>query len=424
MHVENIFKRSHEKRPFKLEKITDAILKAMISVKNGDLEDAEKIANDVNKNLIARAIKIPNYTPNVEEIQDLVEKKLMQSEFLDVAKAYILYRNTQNRKRQRNVFEKRITLKPYEYPELYEYVPAIRHSYWIHTEFNFTSDIQDFKTKLSDLEKNAIKNTMLAISQIEVAVKSFWGDVYHKIPKPEIGSVGATFAESEVRHADAYSHLLEILGLNAEFKDLKKNPVIMKRVRYLEAALASSKSEENKEYSEAVLLFSLFIEHVSLFSQFLIIMAFNKHRNMLKGVSNVVEATSKEEQIHGDFGIDLIKIIKAENPSWFDVLYESRIQDLCKNAFEAESAIIDWIFEKGELDFLPKKEINEFIKDRFNRSLESIGVEKVFETDEALLNNTEWFNDELIATKHGDFFVKRSINYSKKSQSITGEDLF
>ena len=40
MHVENIFKRSHEKRPFKLEKITDAILKAMISVKNGDLEDA------------------------------------------------------------------------------------------------------------------------------------------------------------------------------------------------------------------------------------------------------------------------------------------------------------------------------------------------------------------------------------------------
>ena len=424
MQVESIFKRSHEKRQFKLEKITDAILKAMISVDNGNLSDAEHIAAEVNKSLIARAIKIPNYTPNVEEIQDLVEKKLMQSEFLDVAKAYILYRNTQNQKRKRNVFEKRITLKPFEYPELYDYVPAIRHSYWIHTEFNFTSDIQDFKTRLTDTEKNAIKNTMLAISQIEVAVKSFWGDIYHKIPKPEIGSVGATFAESEVRHADAYSHLLEILGLNEEFKDLKKNPVIMKRVRYLESALASSKSEENKEYAEAVLLFSLFIEHVSLFSQFLIIMAFNKHKNMLKGVSNVVEATSKEEQIHGDFGIDLIKIIKSENPGWFDVLYESRIQEMCKNAYEAESAIIDWIFEKGELDFLPKEEINEFIKDRFNRSLESIGVDKIFETNQSILEKTEWFNDELIATKHGDFFVKRSINYSKKSQSITGEDLF
>jgi len=188
--------------------------------------------------------------------------------------------------------------------------------------------------------------------------------------------------------------------------------------------LSNSKSENDREYAESVLLFSLFIEHVSLFSQFLIIMAFNKHKNMLKGISNVVEATSKEEQIHGDFGIDLIKILQAEHSDWFDEKYAARIQDMCKKAFEAESAIIDWIFEKGELDFLPKKQVYEFTKDRFNRSLESIGVMKVFETNDALLSQTEWFNDEIIGTKHGDFFVKRSINYSKRTQSITGDDLF
>ena len=97
---------------------------------------------------------------------------------------------------------------------------------------------------------------------------------------------------------------------------------------------------------------------------------------------------------------------------------------MCKNAYDSESAIVDWIFEKGELDFLPKKQIKEFIKDRFNRSLESIGVKKVFETDQELLEKTEWFNDEIIGTKHVDFFVKRSINYSKKAQSITSQDLF
>ena len=424
MQIEEIFKRNHTKMQFQIEKITEAILKAMISVKHGSPQDAEKIALQVLTILKERKSKIPNYVPNVEEIQDLVEQTLMKSEFLNVAKSYILYRNTQAKKRQRNIFERRMTLKPFEYPELYEYVPAIRHSYWIHTEFNFTSDIQDFKTHLSESEKNAIKNAMLAISQIEVAVKNFWGDIYHKIPKPEVGAVGSTFAESEVRHTDAYSHLLEILGLNTEFKNLKKNPVIMKRVRYLDAALTSSKSENEREYTESILLFSLFIEHVSLFSQFLIIMAFNKHKNMLKGISNVVEATSKEEQIHGDFGIDLIKIIRKENPEWFDFKYEFKVQNMCKTAYEAESAIIDWIFEKGEVDFLPKKQIKEFIKDRFNRSLTSIGVKEVFETDAKLLNETEWFNDEIIGTKHVDFFVKRSINYSKKTQSITAHDLF
>lgn len=424
VEITHIIKRDYQTAPFELEKITNAIEKAMNTVNNGTRKDAVAISNIVNGALLERKLNEPLYMPTVEQVQDIVEVKLMDSPFRDVAKAYILYRDEQARNRKTNIFEKRVNLKPYEYPALYEYVDAIRHSYWIHTEFNFTSDIQDFKTHLSETERHAIKNTMLAISQIEVAVKSFWGDIYKKMPKPEIGSVGSTFAESEVRHHDAYSHLLEILGLNNEFQNLKKNPVMMRRVNYLELALQNSKSKDNKEYSESVLLFSLFIEHVSLFSQFLIIMAFNKFKNALKGISNVVEATSKEEQIHGDFGIDIIKIIKAENPDWFDEDYTLMIQEMCNEAFYAESKIIDWIFENGELDFLPKNVINEFIKNRFNKSLESIGVPKIFDIDEEVLSETEWFDDEIIGTKHGDFFVKRSINYSKRTKSITSDDLF
>ncbi|MEM1337079.1 MAG: ribonucleotide-diphosphate reductase subunit beta [Bacteroidota bacterium] len=424
MEIAHITKRDFSTQPFALYKITNAVLKAMTAVDHGQITDAQTIAEQVYAVLLERKGKDENYVPTVEEVQDVVEQKLMLSEFQDVAKAYIIYRNQQAISRQSNIFEKRINLKPYEYPELYEYVPAIRHSYWIHTEFNFTSDIQDFKSRLSGVERSAITNTMLAISQIEVAVKTFWGDIYHRMPKPEIGSVGATFAESEVRHHDAYSHLLEILGLNKEFESLKKKPVIMKRVQYLETALRNAKSEDNKEYAESILLFSLFIEHVSLFSQFLIIMAFNKHKNMLKGISNVVEATSKEEQIHGDFGIDVIKIIQREHPEWFDATYQMAIQQLCEDAFNAESKIVDWIFEAGELDFLPKAVVNEFLKNRFNNSLESIGIQKIFDVDPKLLAQTEWFDDEIIGTKHGDFFVKRSINYSKRTQSITSDDLF
>lgn len=422
--IDFVVKRDFSTKKFELDKITNAILKAMTAVDHGTKDDAQNVALGVYKALQERKIVDVDYIPTIEEIQDNVETTLMAAGFLKAAKAYIIYRNQQAEKRKSDIFEKRVSLKPYEYPQLYEYVPAIRHSYWIHTEFNFTSDIQDFKSRLDETEKSAIKNTMLAISQIEVAVKSFWGDLYQRMPKPEIGAVGSTFAESEVRHADAYSHLLEILGLNNEFKALKKKPVIMKRVQYLETALKNSKSDDNKEYAEAVLLFSLFIEHVSLFSQFLIIMAFNKHKNMLKGISNVVEATSKEEQIHGDFGIDLIKILRDEHPEWFTEEYHETIQEMCKQAFEAESELVDWIFEEGELEFLPKSVVTEFLKNRFNKSLESIGIDSVFEINETLLNETEWFDDEIIGTKHGDFFVKRSINYSKRTQSITSDDLF
>ena len=195
-----VIKRSGEKVLFEPEKIKKAILKAMESVGKIDDDMADKIARLTTKGIF-RGNKY--HVPHVDEIHDMVENKLMDNGLNDVAKEYIIYRS----KHQPNIFTKRTNLKPYEYPDLVEYVDAIRHSYWVHTEFNFTSDIQDFKVHLNEKEKTSVQRAMLAISQIEIAVKNFWGDIYKKLPKPEIGNVGATFAESEVRHADAYSIL-------------------------------------------------------------------------------------------------------------------------------------------------------------------------------------------------------------------------
>jgi ribonucleoside-diphosphate reductase beta chain len=313
---------------------------------------------------------------------------------------------------------------PYEYPSLLDYKDAIRHSYWIDTEYNFTTDIDDFKTKVTEEEREVIKRTMLAIAQIEVNVKTFWADLYKRMPITEIGDVGMTFAESEVRHKDAYARLLRILGLEEEFKTVVEIPAIAGRIKYLKKYLDGSRSRDNKMYTKSVLLFSLFIEHVSLFSQFLIMMSFNKEKNLFKGISNVVEATSKEEDIHGNFGAEIINIIKSENPEWFDEEFEELIYSACMKAYAAECDILNWIFENGELTFLPKETIENFIRNRFNNSLSKIGMNPIFDVDSSLLAATKWFDVEITATKEGDFFYKKSIDYNKKSKAITEDDLF
>jgi len=415
--VRFVVKRSGVKELFELEKIQNAIIKALGDESSVDQEIIEKVARAAERELF----KYSHTTEiNVDEIGDVVENKLMDVGLNNVAKEYILYRS----KSKADIFKKRVNLKPYEYPELVEYVDAIRHSYWVHTEFNFTSDVQDFKVHLTDAERTAVERAMLAISQIEIAVKTFWGDIYKRMPKPEIGNVGATFAESEVRHADAYSNLIQVLGLNEEFENLMQVPAIRKRIKYLEKSLLSSKAVDNRNYFESVILFSMFVENVSLFSQFLVMLSFNKFKNVLKGMSNAVEATSKEENIHAEFGFDLVNTIKRENPDWWtDELVED-IVDATLDAYDAEAEIVEWMFEKGDLEFLTKAQTLEFIKDRFNRSLKSIGIDSVFTIDEKLLETTEWFDDEILTTKHTDFFNKRSINYSKKQKSITEDDLF
>jgi len=323
-----------------------------------------------------------------------------------------------------NIFKSRENILPYEYPQLLAYKDAIRHSYWIDTEFNFTEDIQDFKVTINPKQRDIIKKTMLAIAQIEVNVKTFWADMYKRMPITEVGDVGMTFAESEVRHKDAYARLLRILGLEKEFQNVIDVTAIAGRIKYLKKYLDGTRSRDDKMYTKSVLLFSLFIEHVSLFSQFLIMMSFNKELNLFKGISNVVEATSKEEEIHGNFGAEIINIIKKENPDWFDEEFEDLIYSACKKAYTAECGILDWIFEKGELNFLSKETIQNFIKNRFNNSLEKIGMKSIFEVDLELLKSTEWFDIEITATKEGDFFYKKSVDYNKKSKSITEDDLF
>lgn len=323
-----------------------------------------------------------------------------------------------------NIFEKRVAFKPFEYPEVTKYKDAINHSYWLVSEWSFTSDIHDFNITLNEVEKHAIKNALLAISQIEVSVKKFWTKLGDRFPKAEFEQVGVTFGESEVRHADAYSHLLQVLGLNDDFSQLLQNPVIQGRVDYLTKYLKGASDNSNENYTLTLTLFSIFIENVSLFSQFLIIKAFNKYMNILKDVDNVVQATQKEETIHAMFGAEVIKYIREENPEWFNEEFYNKLARACKKAYDAECNIIDWIFEKGELPFLPKAVVKEFIKNRFNESFEMVGVEKVFEVDEKLLEQVQWFIEEIHSDVSSDFFHKKPVTYKKFVQPINASDIF
>ncbi len=94
----NVIKRDGRLINFDKSKISDAILKAMNhTVKGQDIEIARQIAQEITDGV--------KETISVEEIQDLVEKKLMASKRKDVAKEYIIYRNKRNIARGRKQYD-------------------------------------------------------------------------------------------------------------------------------------------------------------------------------------------------------------------------------------------------------------------------------------------------------------------------------
>jgi ribonucleoside-diphosphate reductase beta chain len=214
------------------------------------------------------------------------------------------------------------------------------------------------------------------------------------------------------------------LGYNDEFEKLLEIPVIKKRIDYLSSVLSKSKSEDRKEYILSLVLFTILIENVSLFSQFGIILSFTRFRGALKNVSNIIAWTSVDEQLHANAGIYLINVIREELPEIFDEDTQNKIYQVVKESIEIEAEILDWIFSDGEIKNINKKDLLNFMKFRVDESLERIGMKKVFHVSDEEYKPMMWFEEEVFANSLDDFFAKRPVEYTKHDKSITADDLF
>jgi len=322
------------------------------------------------------------------------------------------------------LFEEQVSRKPNLYPWTEDFVNAMHNGFWTDKEFNFQSDVQDFKVNLSEKEREIIKRTLSAIGQVEVSVKKFWANLGNHLPHPGITDLGYVMANIEVIHNNAYERLLSILELEDVFEENMKLPIIRDRVNYLKKYLNKCYMNDKKQYIYSLILFTLFVENVSLFSQFYIINWFNRYENVLKDTAQQVAYTSREENIHGIVGTKIVNVLREEYPDLFNDDLPERLKEEAQCAFEAESKIIDWIIGDYEKDNISADILKEFIKNRLNESLEQIGFKKVFDVDKDKIASTIWFDEDVLGNSATDFFFKRPVEYSKKDKSFDEDDLF
>ncbi len=96
--ITHVVKRSGAIVPFNPDRIINAIYRAAVAVGGRDHATAEKLGRQVVR--LLQENTPPGHIPNIEEIQDLVEKVLIENGHAKVAKAYILYRDERARARR------------------------------------------------------------------------------------------------------------------------------------------------------------------------------------------------------------------------------------------------------------------------------------------------------------------------------------
>jgi len=223
------------------------------------------------------------------------------------------------------IFDEQISRKPDHYSWTQDFIEAMHNGFWTHREFTFSSDVQDFRVNLTEQQKQIIIRALSTIGQLEISVKKFWAKLGDNLPHPSLNDLGYTMAHVEVIHGDAYERLLEVLGIDDNFEKILELDIIKGRVNYLRKHLHKFHNDNKKQFIYSLILFTLFVENIALFSQFYTISYFGRFLNLLKDTNKQVEYTSREENLHAMIGIKIINTIKQEYPELFDKELEEKI---------------------------------------------------------------------------------------------------
>jgi len=308
------------------------------------------------------------------------------------------------------ITELRPHYKPFEYQTAFEFYKDQHRAHWLADEVPLSSDLNDWKLKLSESEKSLIGNILKSFAQTETYVNDYWSTkVAVWFPKHEIKAMAGAFADFESIHAEAYARLNEELGLD-DFEAFMEDEEAKAKID----RLVELPGDTLREKALSLAIFSAFTEGVNLFSSFAILMSFQL-RNLMKGTGQIVEWSVRDESLHSKAGCWLFRTMIEEMPELNEGL-EAQIYDACDLSVKLEFDFIDKAFEMGEIEGLNINQLKNFIKERANQKLIELGYNPLYnDIDPNLLKQMEWFGHLTSGKTHQDFFAGRVTDYSKST---------
>jgi len=308
------------------------------------------------------------------------------------------------------ITELRPHYKPFEYQTAFDFYKEQHRAHWLADEVPLSSDLNDWKLKLSESEKSLIGNILKSFAQTETYVNDYWATkVAVWFPKHEIKAMACAFADFESIHAEAYARLNEELGLD-DFEAFMEDEEAKAKID----RLVELPGDTLREKALSLAIFSAFTEGVNLFSSFAILMSFQL-RNLMKGTGQIVEWSVRDESLHSKAGCWLFRTMMEEMPELNDGM-ESQIYDACDLSVKLEFDFIDKAFEMGEIEGLNINQLKNFIKERANQKLIELGYNPLYnDIDPNLLKSMEWFGHLTSGKTHQDFFAGRVTDYSKST---------
>lgn len=304
-----------------------------------------------------------------------------------------------------SLLEESKTYKPFLYPWAVDLVKKHEEIHWVEDEAELSEDVQDWKTKLRDDEKEFITHILRLFTQSDVQV----GQNYHEflIPKfknNEIRNMLASFANREGVHQRAYALLNDTLGLPEEdFHKFLEYSEMADKIEYMQ-----DNNIQTHTGLALALAQSVFNEGMSLFASFVMLLNFQRFGKM-KGMGTIVEWSIRDESMHVQGNAKLFRTFCDEHPRIVTDELKSKIYQMSKDAVSLEDKFIKLAFKGNAIEGITEKEVKQYIRHIADRRLLQLGMKPKFNAKD---NPIPWLDWVLNGASHDNFFEKRVTEYS------------
>ena len=313
--------------------------------------------------------------------------------------------------------DKRLAFRPFSYPWCYEAFIASEQMHWTHLEVVMIEDVNDWKNRLTESEKQFLTHIFRFFTQGDIDVAGAYVNNYLPVfPAPEVRMMLTSFAARESEHSAAYSHLIETLGMSeTTYNEFLEYEEMKAKHDYIEGFIG----QDEHTLAQQIAVFSAFTEGMQLFSSFIMLLNFTRFGKM-KGMGQIIAWSIADETLHTESMIRLFReFIKENKHIWTDDL-KAQIYSIAEKMVDLEDKFIDLAFGINEMEGLTKEEVKQYIRYIADRRLIALGLKGIFKVKK---NPLPWV-DGMLGTTHSNFFEQRVTDYAKGALTGSWEDVW
>jgi ribonucleoside-diphosphate reductase beta chain len=252
-----------------------------------------------------------------------------------------------------------LNLRPMRYPEFYEmYKNSIKNT-WTVDEVDFSDDLKDLSTKLSDPERHLISRLVAFFATGDAIVSNnLVLNLYKHINSPEGRLYLSRQLYEEALHVQFYLTLLDTYIDNIEerheaFKAIETIPSIKKKAefcfKWLNAmqSIDETDTDENKrQFLLNIICFATCVEGLFFYAAFAYVY-FMRSKGLLNGLASGTNWVFRDESGHMNFALSVVRKIREEYPYLFDAHMKAQVVEMIEEAVDAETQFAEDLLQGG-----------------------------------------------------------------------------